>query len=760
MATSDSEQTPPQPGGLQSMLERLRGMVQALKSPEPQTDGDQEFLPTWDVSGAPSNDSTGQGDPAPDELAETIPKAELVEPAMDPMGEQPLPENARVEQTAPSIVEEPLAPLVAGEQAPAASVLAEPTLATDIPAQPCPYCQAPRKANAKYCDDCGWVFPVSETSPLEPAQPNSPTGTRLKDRFEIGRRYDAREKVVRFLGLDHHNASPNPTPIVVVRETLSEATVAHQRQASLDTMPIPLIEQVRAEMEGTESMPEAEPIVLGPNWPSVAWERDLLRKLDHPFFPSVIESFADDNQEYLIEEQPAGLAFWDAWDDPNSSDRDRFVWLKQIALALDRLHQQGVIVEGLRPEILVVTGGQARITDLSGLLPLPLPEHPLIRASYYTAPELVLTPEKADGRADLYSFGALLYALHLGRELTELDFEMQGVPKSILVRLPEIHPDFGRLIAKTFCRNPEARFPTEEAAKEDRTGFKELIDVLDHCGRSLDGIRLEIGAWTTTGMVRTGNEDAFAVFHSAESFENDLGDRALVLLADGMGGYEAGEVAARLTLQTIQANLSKQEPFSELLMTDGSPSDRQDASPAPTSNLEASKGMLAAALREANERVYTASRSESGRTGMGCTAEIVYLDGRNLLVGHVGDSRVYHLRGGQLNQVTRDHTWVNRMVEIGAISPEEAANHARHSELYQAIGGHSEVEPAIYDQGLKPGDCILVCSDGLSNHVSLEAITEILMAAGSAERAARRLVNFANLHGATDNVTVVVIRAR
>jgi protein phosphatase len=271
---------------------------------------------------------------------------------------------------------------------------------------------------------------------------------------------------------------------------------------------------------------------------------------------------------------------------------------------------------------------------------------------------------------------------------------------------------------------------------------------------------LEIGAWTTTGMIRTGNEDAFAVFHSTEAFEGNSGDRALVLLADGMGGYEAGEVAACLALRAIQANLAKQAPFSALLLTGAESPDREEAAASRAVDLDSTKAMLAAALCEANEQVYKASQIGVGWPGMGCTAEIVYCDGRSLIVGHVGDSRVYHLRSGQLNQVTRDQTWVNRMVDLGAITPEEAANHARQSELYQAIGGHSEVEPAVYHQDLRPGDCVIVCSDGLSNHAAPEAITEILMAAGSAESVARRLINFANLQGAADNVTAVVIRAR
>jgi protein phosphatase len=144
---------------------------------------------------------------------------------------------------------------------------------------------------------------------------------------------------------------------------------------------------------------------------------------------------------------------------------------------------------------------------------------------------------------------------------------------------------------------------------------------------------------------------------------------------------------------------------------------------------------------------------------MGCTAEVVYVDGRQVIVGHVGDSRTYHLRQGRLIQLTEDQTWVHRMVELGALSREEAETHPRRSELQQAIGGRPEVEPALYTSPLRPGDWIVACSDGLSNHVRAEILKDLLQSAKSAESAARRLINLANLDGATDNATVVVIRA-
>jgi protein phosphatase len=169
--------------------------------------------------------------------------------------------------------------------------------------------------------------------------------------------------------------------------------------------------------------------------------------------------------------------------------------------------------------------------------------------------------------------------------------------------------------------------------------------------------------------------------------------------------------------------------------------------------------LLAAALREANQKVHEASRIGLTHKHMGCTAEVVYIDGWQVIVGHVGDSRTYHLHRGKLVQLTSDQTWVNRMMQLGALTPQEAENHPRRSEIQQAIGGHATLDPDLHHARLAPGDWILVCSDGLSSQINSEDLRALLQASPSAESAARRLINVANLRGAIDNVTVVVVKA-
>jgi protein phosphatase len=689
---------------------------------------------------------------APPPFAEAVELAEPPLPVAEPvssLGTEEIDESAKV-----ASVDEPT-PVPALETAPPPARLL------------CPSCQAPYEGEQAYCNDCGYIFPPELEHAPAPQQEaaNKPIVSRLRGRYELIASLGERGGVARFHGMDCLDATAPGIPVHIVRMVLP----AIESATSPNDIPEAMVvesEEVLPTVDAPPGIADTAPLDIAPPpaWPSLGWERDLVAQVNHASLPALLESFQEGGYEYLIEEIPAGRSLWDAWDDPEADAALRFGWLKQIAETLHALHQNGAMLEALRPDIVVVTpDGQARLTDLSDLLPLPLPEDAAVRASLYTAPELVSGGSNADARADLFSFGAMLYALHLGRELTELDFDGQGrSPKPFIPLFPDVHPLFGRLVTKTFQRDLKLRFPTDEAAKEDATGFTELIRTLDVCRRTFDNVRLEIASWTTTGVVRTGNEDAFALIHTVESRQDDLEDAALILLADGMGGYEAGEVAAALAIQALRKNLLQQPAFHFLA---GESPFSADFGPnlesfAATLDVEVCKGLLNDALRDANTQVYTASRSGIGRRGMGCTAEAVFINGRHVVVGHVGDSRTYHFHEGRLIQLTRDHTLVNRLVEIGTITAEEAEQHPRRNELQQAIGGQPHVEPGLYTGRMKPGDWVVVCSDGVSNHVTPAMLKEMLESeATSAEMAARRLVNLVNIEGATDNATVVVVRA-
>ncbi|MHB1425665.1 MAG: protein phosphatase 2C domain-containing protein [Gemmataceae bacterium] len=759
MASTPSNPNTSRAGG---WLARLKGLVQSMK-PNDNTPETEEVLPTWDVT-LPPPPGTPVEAAAP--VAQPVPVEEAN--AAVPVAEQ----TPHLQQPAAAPVElaEPASELPPpGESAAPAPIR-------------CPICAATRRDEQPSCGDCGYYFTPEELKPRSAVSSDRDTDVlpsldiptfRLKDRFEIRERISERCGVTRFRGLDHGGAAP--VPVVLVRQAVAKIAAppaAEELPAAEPLAAAEIAEEILPSFD--EALPSASPtpedLPAAPAWPSLDWEQGLLSALGHPGLPAIVDRFTEGDFDYLVEEVPAGRPLWDAWDDPESDFAQRFGYLVGVAEILQRLHQCNAVVEGLRPELIVLAdGGRARLADVGDVLQLPLLADLPLRRTFYTAPEVLAG--KADPRADLYSFGAMLYALHVGRDLNEIDFDPSGTPKPFIPRFPDIHPAFGRLMTKTFRKEVEGRFPSDEAGREDATGFTELIRTLRTLGRTLDNVRLEVAAWTTTGMVRTGNEDAFALLHASESRQDDLSETALLLLCDGMGGYEAGEIAAALAIQIMREYLVKHKPFAPL---SGASSFRGDVlRPAPASakgeqeshaaapiDVEEMKKLLKGALKEANKQIYLASRAPgSKRRGMGCTAEAVYVDGRNIVVGHVGDSRTYHLREGRLIQMTRDQTLVNRLVELGTLSPEEAETHPRRNELQQAVGGQPDVEPGVYHGVLKAGDWVIVCSDGLTNHVSNADLEQMLRGEGySAETVARRLVNLANLQGATDNATVVVIR--
>jgi serine/threonine protein phosphatase PrpC len=605
----------------------------------------------------------------------------------------------------------------------------------------------------------------------------------IAGRYRLTQIIGQRGNVVRFRGEDVGNPE-SPFPVIVVREP-APAVLPPQPESSTSEPDATSLFEFDLPTGGEQVTEELPSPALAGQWPGAAWEQGVLLRAGHLSLPRVIDSFTEAGFLYLVEEVPAGSPLWDAWDRDGITNRERFAWLIQLAEAIDRLHAAGAILEGLRPEMVVISpAGIAILADLADLLPVPLPGDVPLHGSFSTAPELLLDPGGADERADLYAFGALLYALLLGRELTDLDFTLTGMPRHYLERMPDANPFLGRLMSKTFVRDPGQRFPTEDGSINDPTGFRELTDALEACRRNLDRMRVDVAAWSTTGMVRMGNEDAVAFYHTGEGRLNDEDEAALILLADGMGGMESGEVAAALTLRALRECLLGLPPFapglpvtplpkppppeSESSETDSTVEVQAEPIPpqtpevadkeSPERTADAYAERITGALREANRRVFESARSSMSARGMGCTAEVVLVDGGIAVVGHVGDSRVYRMRRGKLMQVTRDHTLVRRLIELGQITEEEAENHPRRSELHQAIGGRPEVYPDVYAITLEPGDWILACTDGLCNQVSMDSMQTVLRDSRNAEQAARRLINMALYDGAVDNVTVAVLR--
>jgi serine/threonine protein phosphatase PrpC len=258
--------------------------------------------------------------------------------------------------------------------------------------------------------------------------------------------------------------------------------------------------------------------------------------------------------------------------------------------------------------------------------------------------------------------------------------------------------------------------------------------------------RLAIGSATTRGRVRDRNEDSLLVQQFTWANLDQWHDLALIVVADGMGGYQAGEQASGLVIRTISCALNP------LLLEALS---RQGQAPTPDELAEA----LENSLSEANSVVHDTAQDKAAWKGMGATAVAVLVWNGLAIISLVGDCRVYHWRNGRLTQVTRDQTLVARMVELGQLTEEEAATHPRRTEVAQAIGRYTLVQPARYQVSITPGDWLVASCDGLQAHVDDRQLQNAIVQCGeSPTRLANQLIDLANQGGGSDNCTVVALR--
>jgi len=259
---------------------------------------------------------------------------------------------------------------------------------------------------------------------------------------------------------------------------------------------------------------------------------------------------------------------------------------------------------------------------------------------------------------------------------------------------------------------------------------------------------VNVAGLTDVGESRDHNEDGFLVFDMGLSqelpepeSEHPLDQRPLLLaVSDGMGGALAGEVASALTL-----NVLRDRATGAMALLGG-----HDAT--------ALESWMAEGIHEANRRVREAASQDPTIEGMGATATSGLVFPGAIVLAHVGDSRAYHLRDGQLRQITTDHTFVGHLVAQGHLSPEEAQTHEHRHVLLQAVGVKEALEVDSLTVILRPDDRLLLCSDGLYDLVSDEAIAETLAGEGQTPLAqCRALITAANSLGGFDNTTVIIL---
>ncbi len=237
-------------------------------------------------------------------------------------------------------------------------------------------------------------------------------------------------------------------------------------------------------------------------------------------------------------------------------------------------------------------------------------------------------------------------------------------------------------------------------------------------------------AKSDVGKIRERNEDAFYI-------SNPLDEVQLYMLADGMGGYNGGEIASKLAIQSarkyIETNFAQIEKDKDSIIQ-----------------------LLGSSIEYANMIVYEKSKENKELEGMGTTLELCLIYNNKAYIGHIGDSRIYRIRKSFIRKLTQDHSYVQKLVKDGEITQEQAEHHPKKNMLMKALGCNAFVEPDVMIKGFLKDDIIVMCSDGLTNLVNQEQIYQV--AKGNIEQATKELVQMANDKGGYDNITVMIIK--
>jgi len=239
-------------------------------------------------------------------------------------------------------------------------------------------------------------------------------------------------------------------------------------------------------------------------------------------------------------------------------------------------------------------------------------------------------------------------------------------------------------------------------------------------------VQFSCAARTDVGIVRSGNEDNYLM----------LADRGIFIVADGMGGHAAGEVASEMAVRLISRDLGTVRGLPD----------------------EEVAERMRQAIRGANAAIYERTLTEHDKRWMGTTATALVLLPNRFLLGHVGDSRAYRLRDGRFEQLTKDHSYVQEQVDAGLLTPEQARVHPYSNVITRCVGANQDVIPDTYGGDLRTGDVVLLASDGLTGMLEDEHIHKILEAPGGPQDWVDAMINDANRRGGLDNITAILVK--
>jgi serine/threonine protein phosphatase PrpC/serine/threonine protein kinase len=507
------------------------------------------------------------------------------------------------------------------------------------------------------------------------------------------------------------------------------AATHHESSVALSAPP----EAAAGESAATESAVRGDSHELRENSEDLEDLGDLFGRVlalsltvNHPAFQRATEGFADDGRVYLVYPDEPLVLLSQRRGGLKMSEGEAVGIAIQVCQAVSFLNRRGLRLNDICPQSIAYgPSGRVKLLGLDYVSNDTELQSDPIPNDGYTAPE-IYRGKRVDKRADVFSIGALLYSCLTGERLESESWREEAGP----IRFYPPHvvsPELEQVVRRALLFDPQGRWPTVDALKA------ELV-------RLNTTVRIRAAAMTDVGMVREHNEDAALAVEFVRQSLVDPAESYLYVVADGMGGAEAGEVASAIAVSAIRHYVE---------------------SGLGSTEAQNPSQLLIAALEEANRKIieYQAAHPES--RGMGSTAVAVLIVPPEGAVAWVGDSRVYLSDASGLRQLTRDHSLVQRLIEIGQITPEEARHHEHKNVITRSLGARQSGPAGAEGMALrlKRGDRVMLCSDGLTAHVDDKTIGEILRRHDDPYSATRELVVAANAGGGTDNVTVIVVFA-
>lgn len=546
----------------------------------------------------------------------------------------------------------------------------------------CPNCGTPNRATARFCGSCRTPLEVSEqkTLPLPPAPPTSPETIRLPDESKT----PFAERTTRRLD-EVASFAALPDGAIIGKYEVRQTFPA---QPGINSY---LIADAQSQFS---VMFEAENVE---QWAS---EKHLFdARIEHPAIAKLVDVFEQvqyENQPraYLVTEYPMSpLAQIGAL-----GEYDLLAWSAQLAQGLAFLHDHNLAHSNIQASSIVVTGNkQVKLWNLANVRPL--------------------TPEL---RAwDVYQLAYTLYQAAIPAER----------------QAPTLSPTTTQVFARARAQDARQRY-------QDARAFASDLDNALNALRRPEGVTLVVGRMTDVGQKRELNEDALLTIDLAQFVQQGSQAIGLFVVADGMGGAAAGEVASKMVTDAITRHVLA-NTFAQHVA----------AQPA---NLDYG-AIIKGAVEQANRDVFQ-TRS-AAHNDMGSTMVAALVVGNQAYIVNVGDSRAYLIAPDRIEKITKDHSLVQAFVDRNEIGEDDVYTHPQRNFILRNVGDKAQVQTDLYTRAFEPGQYLLLCSDGLWEMVyPKNRLHEIVTNAPSAQEACKRLIDAANKNGGDDNITVVLVK--